>query len=159
MKVTLVSDAGEIQRVFESSSAEQFVDYVCANVQVVHELGEPIMVNPQGNDSLITVYNPDGSIVMHGPDSCDGCETLLEEYDTNGLQSFLDTIPTPDKRKQREWQLIDAFESAFSDCLRSGLLVDKAAAKAAQVVESMTDIEAMRDKAIAGILAAEFTNE
>lgn len=72
------------------------------------------------------------------------------------LQSFLDTIPTPDKKKQREWQLIDAFDSAFSDCLRSGLLVDKAAAKAAQVVENMADIEAMRDKAIAGVLAVEF---
>lgn len=150
MKVTLISDAGEVQRVFEASSAEQFVDYVCANVQVVHELGDPIIVDAQGNDSLMTVYNDDGTVTIDGiQDSDSPIKSIagglgdLKDFDGNG-------------RGSRKFVLEEMFNDVFLAAIQSGLLIDKATKKACEAMDGIEQIEAARNRVVTAQLDKEF---
>lgn len=152
MKVTYTGSADEAQRIWiEGESNGEFISHILANVQVIHEEGEPI---------LFEGITPDQPYEMRFGRTLTA-DDINPELGTTERTTGEPPVKQEDQaaRVARGLELKNLFNDVFAAAIQSGLLVDKAIIKASEAVSKADRIDAARNSAVLARVSEEFGDD
>lgn len=152
MKVTYIASAGDARDIWmHGFSMDDFINHILANVQVIHEEGEPILFE---------------GIVTDQPYEMRFGKVLTADDIEPNLGTIERTTGEPPAKQEdqaarvaRGLELKDLFDDVFAAAIQSGLLVDKAIIKASEAVSKADCIDAARNSAVLARISEEFGDD
>ena len=152
MKVTYIASADDARDIWmRGFSMDDFINHILANVQVIHEEGEPILFE---------------GIVPDQPYEMRFGKTLTADDIEPNLGTIERTTGEPPVKQEdqaarvaRGLELKDLFDDVFAAAIQSGLLVDKAIIKASEAVSKADRIDAARNSAVLARISEEFGDD
>ena len=152
MKVTYIASAGDARDIWmHGPSMDDFINHILANVQVIHEEGEPILF-----EGIV----PDQPYEMRFGKTLT-IDDIDPELGTTERTAGEPPVKQEDQaaRVARGIELKDLFDDVFAAAIQSGLLVDKAILKANEAVSKADKYSAARSYAIQMKLIEEFGDD